>query len=145
MRRRVIYWLLAASLAGNAVEGAVPLAREVGTLVRMDRQTGESRNAALWNYVVDDDHQWQFDSLEHEQLLLDRRIDSLVKSGAPDSLELVALLDECAVLARGQYQVMHAALRVALGSPDSLARRKAERRWRQQMGLPRARASGQRR
>lgn len=144
MKHKLVYILLFASLAGNAVEGGIPTARWFARVMRSDQPLPEPRGT-LWNYVLAPDCEWRFDSLDHEIVLVDRRIDSLIRADASDSLFVEAALDRYADLYRQQYELMFQGLRTALRTTDAAVRRKTERRWRMQMGLERKPTSGPRR
>jgi hypothetical protein len=137
VKPRWLNFLLAAGLAGNAVEVAVPMWNHYRWLhARRPEYRGvPSAPARRYLKVVAQPWQWQMDSLRFEHDRLDRQRELLTYYQPPDTVRMAVLLDSMTALSREMYRTAYRSCRDLQKSDDAKLRRRMEKRWREQMGL----------
>jgi hypothetical protein len=138
MRRRLVYLLLAASLAGNAVELTVVAV----SAWRRERQQTESINGMrrspgrrslrplLGLYPREQER------LNRHLIIADERLLMLGNSENPDPAAVQAVHDTLAQVQRENYWLIYRTGREVRHIADPDKRRTAERQWRMMMDLP---------
>jgi hypothetical protein len=140
VRPKWLALVLWASLAGNAVELAIPAARLVRWWVRADPSLYESspwqRNPERhYDRVMLPEFEWTMDSLNHESLRLLYVQDSLVDLPQYESLGLAQNADSLERLDRQRLETTFRSCRAGMEQLEGVEREQMMRRWRAQMAL----------
>jgi hypothetical protein len=138
MRRKLVYVLLAASLAGNAVELTVA----VVSAWRRERQQTEStrriqrtmRRLSLRPLLGL--YPREQERLNRHFIIADTRSEMLGNSENPDPAAVQAVRDTLAQIKRETYWLIYRTGREIRHIADPDKRRPAERQWRMMMDLP---------
>jgi len=137
MRRRLVYLLLAASLAGNAVELTVVAVsawrrerQQTESINRMRRPWGRRMRPLLGLYPREQER------LNRHFIIADTRSLMLGNSENPDPAAVQAVHDTLAQIKRETYWLIYRTGREIRHIADPDKRRPAERQWRRMMDLP---------
>ena len=138
MRPKWVVVLLVVSLVGNALE--------LSLYARAEWRSHQEEEKAVWHVepvavsryprVVVGEFEPRMQALEQRENRWEAELDWQSFQNPPDSAIEKAVLDSVASITRQKYELLYQSCRALPAVEDPKLRKRMEKRWREQMGLP---------